>query len=387
MIDYDSLILQATQQTGLSDFGDSSFKAPLALLVKAINDEANLTEAGLIGAEQRLLSNLVTRLNVEASYRNNPDIENEQVDVAAIIVGLPRTGTTMLHRVMSSDPQFLFPTFYESRFPSAPLDWNFQGEDPRIAWIEAEIAAILEASPELASVHPWQARGAEEEVMMLENSFYSTVPEAYYHIPSYAKWLDDNDNRPGYQYLERMLKLLQWQKRKAGDSATRWLLKTPHHLHHMDILLDIFPGAKIIQTHRDPLQTIPSLVSFNRYLHGLGSTDVDLPKLASHWSQKFANGMIKTLHVRDQYPERFVDVDYRDTASRPDWVIEKVYAAMGLELTAKARAAMDQWRRDNPRDARPPHEYTLEEFGFTENYLAELFSEYRKRYVTDKNGS
>jgi len=382
MLDSDSLMAQAKQLTGYSDFGDPQFKAPLAVLVAAINTEAQLTKAGLIGAEQRLLSNLVTRLNVEASYKKHPEINNEPIDVAAVIVGLPRTGTTMLHRVMSSDPQFLFPTFYESRFPSAPPDWDFSGEDPRIEAIEQEIKMILEGSPELASVHPWQARGAEEEVMMLENSFFSTVPEAYYHVPSYAKWLDEHDNRPGYEYLERMLKLLQWQKKKTGATAARWLLKTPHHLHHMDILLSIFPNATIIQTHRDPLQTIPSLVSFNRYLFGLGSDCVDLPELARHWSEKFANGMRKTLAVRDRYPERFIDVDYRDTAKRPEQVIDAIYQAMGMTLTDTARAAMAQWQRDNPRDARPPHEYTLEEFGFTEQYLADLFGEYRTRHVS-----
>lgn len=381
MIDYDGLLAQACEQAGLDDYGDQRFLEPLSELVHSINDEAHLSPAGMVGAEQRLLSNLVTRLNVEASFNRNPEIEDEIVDVAAVIVGLPRTGTTMLHRVLSSDPQFLFPTFYESRFPSAPLDWDYSGEDPRVSWIEAEIKAILDASPELASVHPWQAKGAEEEVMMLENSFFSTVPEAYYRIPRYSQWLDQHDNRPGYEYLERMLKLLQWQKRKAGSKATRWLLKTPHHLHHMDILLSVFPDAKIIQTHRDPLQTIPSLVSFNRYLFGLGSEQVDLPELAKHWSAKFAAGMRKTLLVRDKQPERFIDVDFRDTVRDPQQVIESIYSAIGLQLTDQARQAMDQWRQDNPRDARPPHEYTMDEFGFTEQQLADQFKEYRERYV------
>lgn len=381
MIDSSALMAQAMQHTGCNDFGDSRFEQPLSILVDSINHEAGLTPAGLMAAEQRLLSNLMTRLNVEASFAKHPEIEAESVDVAGVIVGLPRTGTTMLHRVLSSDPQFLFPTFYESRFPSAPQDWDYQGEDPRVAWVEAEITAILAASPELASVHPWQAKGAEEEVMMLENSFFSTVPEAYYRVPSYSRWLEDNDNRPGYEYLERMLKLLQWQKRKTGVTAKRWLLKTPHHLHHMDILLSIFPNAKIIQSHRDPLQTIPSLVSFNRYLFGLGSDQVDLPELARHWSEKFAKGMIKTMQVRDQYPDRFIDVDYRDTVKNPDAVIERIYSAMGVTLTAEARAAMEQWRSDNPRDARPPHEYTLAEFDFTEQQLADLFSQYRQRYI------
>jgi hypothetical protein len=372
---------QACELTGFDDFGDPSFIEPLNLLVNDLTHEAKLSAEGEIGAGQRILSNLITRLNVEEYFRVNPEIHSEELKVAAVIVGLPRTGSTMLHRILSSDSQFFFPTFYESRFPTAPLDWDFSGEDPRVELIEQEIKAILDASPELASVHPWQAKGAEEEVMMLENSFFSTVPEAYYRLPNYSKWLDQNSNGPGYDYLHKLLQLLQWQKKKAGSTAQHWLLKAPHHLHHMDILLELFPDAKIIQTHRDPLQTIPSIVSFHRYLFGLGSNDVDLPEMAKHWSKKFANGMRTTLAARDQKPDRFIDIDYRQTTGDPDAVITSIYHALGMDLTEQTLDAMSEWRKENPRDARPPHEYTLEEFGFTEDYLKDEYGEYRRRYV------
>lgn len=381
MIKTKQLMQQACELTGFDDFGDNAFMTPLNLLIDDLNQEARLSAEGAISAGQRILSNLMTRLNVEEYFRVNPEIHTEDVQVAAVIVGLPRTGSTMLHRILTSDPQFFYPTFYESRFPSAPLDWDFSGEDPRVELIEEEIKAILDASPELASVHPWQAKGAEEEVMMLENSFFSTVPEAYYRLPNYSKWLDENSNSSGYDYLRKLLQLLQWQKKQTGSTAQCWLLKAPHHLHHMDILLKLFPEAKIIQTHRDPLQTIPSIVSFNRYLYGLGSNDIDLPEVARHWSKKFANGMRKTLAIRDQQPDRFLDIDYRQTTKDPDGVIESIYRALGMNLSDGAREAMAEWRRDNPRDARPPHEYTLQEFGFTEDYLKDEFSEYRRRYV------
>ncbi len=380
-LDSGKLLDEVVAQSGLEDFGDESFRQPFTLLAEDLDKCARLSVAGRIGARMRLVSHLQTRLNVEAYYTRYPEIEDEPVDVAAVIVGLPRTGTTMLHRVLSSDTQFLVPRFFESRFPTPPLDWDFSGEDPRIAWIQAEIDATLAASPELAAVHPFQATGAEEELMMLEHSFFSTVPEAYYRVPNYGRWLEANDNAPGYRYLVRLLKLLQWQKRRRGEAARKWLLKTPHHLHHMDLLLDTFPGAQVIQTHRDPLQTIPSIVSFHRYLCGMGSDDVDLPELAVLWRDKFAAGMRKTLAARDARPERFIDVDFRDTVGNPDAVIGAIYEAIDLPLTSAARAAMDQWRAENPRDARPPHEYSLAEFGFTEDALAACFSEYRQRYI------
>lgn len=372
----------ARARDGLQDFGDASFREPLAVLIDALNREARLNEGGRIGQFYRTVNLLVNRLRVEDWFRRYPEIARERIDSPLVIVGLPRTGTTMLHRILASDSRFFAPIWYEVRNPAPFPGWDFQGPDPRIADAEAEVAMMLQANPELAAIHPMSATGADEEIMLLEHSFYSTTPPAFGNIPTYMDWQGSHDNTPGYRYLRRLLQFLQWQKKRQGQDGQRWLLKTPHHLHCMDVLLREFPDAKIIQTHRDPLQTIPSIASFHYELWKLGSDVADPVAVGRMWAAKFARGMHDTMAVRDaQGAGRFLDVHYEDTVQDPFGVISRVYAFAGMELTAQARHAMEDWQAENRREGRPLHHYTLEEFGFTEDSICRDFAEYRERFI------
>ncbi|MCB1675351.1 MAG: sulfotransferase, partial [Halioglobus sp.] len=258
---------------------------------------------------------------------------------------------------------------------------DFNGADSRIPTAKAEVAQMLAANPDLASMHPLDACAPDEEVMLLEQSFYSTLPESFAWLPGYAHWLESHDNTPGYRYLYQLLQFLQWQKKRKGQRATRWLLKAPHHLHHLDLLLQVFPGATVIQTHRDPLQTIPSLCSLNVALASLGSDCVDPVRFARHWSDKFARSMARAIAVRDQFPEQFIDVWYKDIVSDPVGVVRQIYQRLHLALDRQTTADMGRWLRDNSREKRRPHQYTLERFGLTSEGLREDFSAYRAAYL------
>jgi hypothetical protein len=163
--------------------------------------------------------------------------------------------------------------------------------DPRIAQAKAEVQAMLDGSPALAAIHPLDALAADEEILLLEQSFLSTVPESAANVPSYGRWLDAHDQTPGYRHLRKLLQLLQWQKRQTGQHAERWVLKTPHHLGYADVLLDVFPGALVIQTHRDPLDSIPSLASMITALWVLVAEKVDPKEVARLWSAKMATAL------------------------------------------------------------------------------------------------
>ncbi|MGI9294162.1 MAG: sulfotransferase family protein [Pseudomonadales bacterium] len=383
ILDAQHLLAEARKLSGLSDFGDESFLKPFSVLTHALCHEARLTDGGLQGQKNRLLGLLVNRLRVEEYYKNYPEIDQERIVAPCVIVGLPRTGTTMIFRLIASDLRFLHPRFYEVRHPAPLPGWNFDGDDPRVALTEEEIRQTVSASPELESIHPLSATGAEEEINLLEHSFYSTVPEAFNHVPSYAKWLEEHDNSPGYAYLERLLKFLQWQKKQTGEKGERWILKTPHHLHHMQLLLNTFPDAKVVLTHRDPLQTIPSVVSFHRYLYQLSSDVVDIGALASHWKQKFARSMTDSMRIQDRIPDCFLNVQYKTTVTAPMKAVQRVYDFIGVELTETVRKAMETWQEENRRDKRPPHQYAMADFGFTEDELKAAFVEYRRRFIED----
>ena len=377
---FDYVIEQAKKRTGLIDFGDDSFRDPLKILLRALIDQADLNNMGIQSQSARIIEILCQRLLLQSFLNKYPEILNEEINEPVVIVGLPRTGTTMLHRTLASDSRFYTPIWFETRFPSPPLDWDFTGDDPRLEAAKAEIDGMLLGNPDLAAMHPLDAEAPDEEIMLLEQSFYSAVPEAFCNVPDYGDWIDKNDNKPGYEYLYRVLQFLQWQKKLKGQKSQRWLLKAPHHIHHLQLLIKIFPGIKIIQTHRDPLETIPSFTSLNYALWKLNMDNPDPRAVADIWCTKFSRSMRKSIRIRDQNPEHFFDVNYKDTTGDIDGVLEDIYKYIDMDFTGEAKAAISQWRQQNPRDKRAIHEYSMEQFGYTDEFIKEEFKEYRERY-------
>src|SRR5262245_9033012 len=204
---------------------------------------------------ERNVGLLVNRLRTEDAYRRHPEIADERIERAFVIVGLARTGSTMLHRMMASDPRWLALLWYESRNPAPFPGSEGAAVDPRITDAEAEVAMMLEGSPDLIAVHPMDAHAPDEEIMLVEHAFTSWNPEAFCRGPSYAADVEGTDLAPGYRYVMRSLQFLQWQKRRAGKSATRWVLKAPYHLGSLDGLFAVLPDARVVMTHRDPVQT------------------------------------------------------------------------------------------------------------------------------------
>ncbi len=382
LLECDHLLDAARRQSGLTDFGDEGFVEPMQVLLESLNTEANLNTIGRSVQYQRILNTLMNRLRIQAWLQQYPEIREEVIADPVLIVGLQRTGTTLLHRTLASDPAFFAPLWYEVRNPAPYMDWQFDpAQDQRIVEATAEVDAMLAANPELKAIHPMDPVGADEEILLLEHSFYSTVPESFYHLPTYGAWLESHDNRPGYDFLKLCLQFLQWQKERSGRSATRWLLKTPHHLHYISTLLDVFPDAKIIATHRDPVVTIPSAASFNYNLSVIGSDAADPVRVGEVWARKFCNGLEHTMATRELCGDAFYDVWFRDTVDKPLETIAGIYDWLGMELTPHVRSAMESYREANRREDRPQHTYTLDQFGFTEAELKAQFSAYRAAYI------
>ena len=378
----EALILEAKEAEQLDDFGDNFFLEPLGILVESLNVEANLNAEGHLLHHGRILNSLRNRLRMEDYIRGHPEILEADLMPPAVIVGLTRTGSTMLHRILSSDSRFFAPLWYEVRNPSPYLDWTRSGVDQRVTEAKQEIAAMLEANPELDSIHPMDPLAADEEVLLLEQSFFSTVPGAFAHVPSYNAYVNENDPGPTYQYLKRQLLFLQWQKQQKGEHASRWLLKAPAHLLFMDALLDVFPGIQVISTHRDPLVTIPSTASFYYNLYILGSDRVDKEQVAKTVLDTFALGIQSTLDCRERRESQFFDAWYEDTVARPFEVIEQLYAFLKMQFTREAREAMAKHRDEHKREERPAHSYTLDEYAFTEAGINSRFADYKRRFIS-----
>lgn len=377
----ETLLQEARAATGLDDFGPAAFREPLERLTHALNTQARLNAVGRQAQRARLIGLLVNRLRVEELYRLHPEIDAERIAVAVCIVGLPRTGTTMLHKVLASDGRFQYPRFFEVRHPVAPDLLRPGAADDRIAQVEAELQRMVELSPELASIHPLSATGAEEEIGLIEHSFLSTSPEAFNYIPDFGRWLGAQDSRPGYSYLLRLLRVLQWQKRRAGEAPGPWLLKSPHHLHYLDVVLESFPDARIVLTHRDPLQTMPSYASMITALNHMGSDEIDPVAVGAYCLERFAASMERATTIRDHFPTRFLDVAYRDCVHQPLAVLHALYASIDVPFTATIEAAATQWLEENRREKRAAHQYAAADYGYSEETLTQRFAAYRQRFL------
>ncbi len=380
--DPDGLIAEARQQTGLVDLGDASFREPLIRLCASLAGEANLNAVGVATQRQRVLDILITRLRVEDWFARHPEIADEVIGAPLVICGLPRTGTTMLHRVIAEDPDFDSAKWYEVRYP-APLDgWTPDGVDARIAAAEEEVRMTLELAPELMAIHPFDATSPDEEIMLLEQSFFSRTPESYCHLPEFSAWLESQDQLPGYRYLHRLLQFLQWQHRAQGRARPRWVLKSPHHLGFLPELFRLFPDASVIQTHRDPVESIPSICSLCFHLETMGCDVPDPKATGAHWSAGWARYLERAMAYRDAgHDEHFLDVGYLDSVRDPLATVARIYEFLGRELSPVAEEKMRQWTEDNAREKRAAHAYSLEQFGLTEASLARDFAPYRSRYL------
>jgi hypothetical protein len=386
--DPDAVVAEARSVDGLDDFGDDSYREPLQRMLWSLEHEAQLNEVGRNVLRQRMVDILATRLRVQYFLQRYPEIRAEEIIEPLFIVGLPRTGTTMLHRTIAADHRMHAPLWYEVRYPSPAPDWDFTSAgDARIALARAEMDAMLDANPGLLAIHPMDAMGPDEDIMLLEQSFYSFNTQAFANIPSYDAWLEAQDHTPGYEYFRLLLQFLQWQKRRSGQQGQRWVLKAPHHLHFMDLVFKVFPDAKVVQSHRDPVETLPSLTSLIAGVWMIYSDAADPHEVGRQWSRKFARGMQHTMDVRERMGEGvFLDLWFADTVSDPLGEIRRVYEFLGMELTGEALAEMARWQAFNRRELRPPHAYTLEEYGFTEAGLEAQFRPYRERFIAPRSG-
>jgi hypothetical protein len=383
-LDVDAIVAEANEKAGRARFDDTSFLEPLRRLLDSLDREAELHAEGRATQHARIVESLVMRHVLEQHEASHAEIRAEEIGPPLVIVGLARTGTTMLHRLLSSDPGLYAARWWEVRFPAPFPGWDWSGPDPRIAAAHQQVEWILANQPVLAAIHPWDAEGPDEEIMLMEHAFLSHVPESGANLPSYRAWLDRQDLRPAYALLRRLLQFLQWQKRRRGETAERWVLKTPMHLGFLDLLLETFPGARVVQTHRDPLETIPSVASMYYALWGLATEKPDPVEVGRQCLERYAGALRRCLAVRERLPaDPCVDVSYRDVARDPIGAVQRIYDAVARPLTPAAEAAMRAWARANPREHRPSHEYTMETFGLTREAIEREFAEYRARFVLD----
>ena len=363
---------------GLSDFGPDFNIGPLQVLCRSVEEEAYLHPFGRFVTRTRLRGVLANRLRAQYWFSHYPEIEEQQLLPLTVITGLQRTGTTMLHRLLAADPDTRALLSWEAINP-APIPGLPRKEerDRRVRSAVTSQNALSYIAPDFFTVHPVEAMAPEEDCLLLDASFLSTVPEATLRVPSYSRWLETQDQRPSYEYMRKLLLLLQWQQ-----PAKRWLLKTPHHMEYLDVLFDVFPEAKIIQTHRDPAVTLASFCSMISHGRGVFSNSVDPHEVGRDWSRKIRRMTEQTIRVRDTMPaDRFYDVYYEDLTADPLGEVKKIYRYLDIPWTDEVEAVMKQTNQTNYQYKYGRHVYTLEDFGLSEESVQREFAAYYDRFI------
>ena len=377
-INANEILDQAKSETGLSDLGEPLFFEGLNKLIDSINNEASLNEIGIQAQPIRIQGLLSNRLRFEEDLKKFPEILNQEIIAPIVIVGLPRTGSTMTHRLLASDPNHTAMLWWEGRYP-ALLPGEKRGDvEARMELGKAEVDAVVAASPEALDIHPWDYKGADEEILLLEHNFLSTVPESFMALPSYSEWIEEQDHTLAYEDLKKFIQYLQWQN--PGREKKRWVLKSPHHLGFIDKMISVFPDAKIIQTHRDPIKTVPSFCSMCANLFEPLTTNFDKVFIGKHWSNKLTRALNHCMNISEQHPDNFLDLEFLNMIKDPIDEMKKIYEFIGESFGEKTEVAMEAWREENKHEM-GAHKYSLEEYDLTESQINNNFAKYQQKYI------
>lgn len=372
----EGLVKHARRKTGLVDFGDDGHFEALEVLVKSINDEALLTATGSRIQKSRLAGALVHRLRIEELLRIHPEIPDIDLGTIILITGLQRTGTTLLQRLLHSNPAIRAVSVAEMLDPVPAGMTKKRGTIAPTLRPMLTQRAISYLSPQFMAVHPISHKKPEEDVMLLDLNFMSQTPEAIMHVPGYSRWLDDQDHTQAYEYFRKVLKVLCWQR-----PGRRWVLKTPHHMEYRDVFLKTFPDATIIQTHRDPRKALPSFCSMVAHGRGIFSDHVDPGEIARHWCRKTRRMVEMTEAVRSGADsDRFIDVSYYDLVKDPIAQLRRPYRRIGIDLDETAVQRAESYSEANPQNRFGRHAYRLSDFELSEEVIEEHFFGYRSKH-------
>jgi hypothetical protein len=366
-LDKDTLIRQARKTTGLTDLGIDFWDEPLHRMLGSMNDEAHLSPAGRFISSKRLVNLLGIRLRATEYFRRFPEILELELYPAWIIVGLQRTGTTKLHRLLSVDPGHRVIPSWEAinpvpfGEPRAVHSGQEQPAEKRIRIARNSVHAVKLISPGFFAVHPLAALEPEEDVLLLDISFMSTTTEAMMHVPSYSRWLESVDQTPAYTYYGKLLRLMQWLQ-----PGKRWILKSPHHLEFLPLMDNLFPDVRFIWPHRSVGESIPSFLSMLTYNHMIFSEQVDPRKIAERWIRKTGYVLDRAMKFREEgdHSHKFLDILYSDLVADSLKELQKIYRQDG-GLTSDLADRFIRHEREHPYRKHGVHRYSLADFGIT----------------------
>jgi hypothetical protein len=371
----DRLVDAAVAQTGLDDFGADAFREGLGVLCAAVTTEAKVNELGTAAIEAQITGNLSNRLRVVDWAKQHPEVREQTVAAPIFILGMPRTGTTLLSYLLHQDNRRRSLLRWEALNAIPPPEAEALTTDPRVDEARASQEMMDVLNPRFRAIHYEAPDGPTECVTLLAQDFKSLLWETLANIPSYGEWLFACDQTSAYDYHRLELQVLQ--SRAPGA----WTLKSPHHCLALDVLFATYPDARVVMTHRDPVKVAGSLCSLITSLSGT-FTDADHRNyITERWVGVLEEAVNRVMRFRSARPDApFVDLGYRDLVSDPMGAIKGVYHALGETLPPEVEDGMRRYVTENPQDKHGRHVYSLEDFGIDAGKLREQFGDYRTAY-------
>ena len=366
----DTLMSRSRELTGL-DIVDNDAIEPLEALCASLRDDAHLHEIGVAGWERMLLRILGNRLRMQRDFARHPEIAEQRIEAPIFCIGMPRTGSTKTQKLLANSGDLNWLPLWKAYNPSSYTGIPGENTQPRIEDTDAYVSWMNEHSPELKTGHAFSTHEPEEESCILEHSLRTPCFVGWGLISGYLKWLSDAGMTAQFEYLRDTLKYLQWQG--LADASKRWLLKSPLYYGMEPALLEVFPDACLVMSHRHPARSIPSSIKllekfFLPYTND--RPDVDRAMLGS------ASSIRRHFRNRESLGLDVLDVPYSELVRSPRAVIEKIYRFSRLELSDESLGRMMQWNDANPKNKHGRHVYSLQEYGYTEERISELFAEY-----------
>ena len=372
----DELEQGACAATGLEDFGSPYYREGLDRIVESLNTEADLNEIGRIIQHATISNALIQRLKIEDTYAQHPEIDDEVVRGPVFVIGLPRTGTTALSQLVAADPQFRSLRMWESQAPTPPPEAATQHTDPRIAQAEAGLKMLDDMFPLMKTMHNSEATAATECQDLMGMSFRTFHFDGAVRAPRYLAWLMDCDMRETYTFHRRVLKLLQWH-----CPPVLWHLKTPVHMFALDALVEAYPNAKFLWSHRDPAKVMGSVCSLIRYVRSWSSDRDDAEELGAEQLDSWVEGVRRAMDFRSRMgDDRFADVSFANLQSDPVRTLRTSYESLGLAFTDAASDSVKRWAEEHKPGSRGAHDYDLADFGLTSDGVRERFADYLAAY-------
>ena len=376
----DAMLEIAQRRSRLRDFGDMSFLAPMRRLLSACSEEASLNLVGRIATRWDVVRFLGNLLRFQDAERQQPDIAQGIIDRPLFIAGLPRSGTTFLHRLLLEDPNNRAPSVWQTIYPY-PL--RKRGRDMREQRVARQLRAFERLAPEFRALHPLDADSPQECSEITAHVFQSLRFDTTYNIPSYRRWLDEAGHVPAYRFHRRFLQHLQYQQ-----PGRQWVVKCPDHLFALSAIRTVYPDARLVFVHRDPVKVLLSVAKLTEVLRRPFTRRIDPKEIGRQESARWLEGARQMMAVGDDagLPEPVLHVHHTALVTDPVGTVASLYQHFGLTLAPEVAGNISRYSRQRPNGGYGRHDYRFEDHGLDGRAEREKFRDYMEQFGIETSG-